>query len=198
MNSTQYLKTFKAIRFHFSQDYDIQKYGISGIKVSKKEYDKYNRFINKALNTFKPDEFIEYIVSNIVYGTPFDDIIKMNMTTYRKWKSVMNRLQTVVEDDIIDIRDEFLKPNNLSFSDLIKCEDGKHPYIFKMYLSNDIHKETLIILNDVFSLFNKFDECMDDYIWEDERGVLVKYSSFINYDKQNMMKRIYSVLRDEG
>jgi hypothetical protein len=81
-------------------------------------------------------------------------------------------------------------------SDLFKCQNGEHPYIFKMYLSEDIHKETLVVLNGMLSLFDKFDKCMDDFIWRDERDVLIKYSSFINYNKQDMMKRIYNVLQD--
>lgn len=199
MNSTQYLKVFKAVRLYFSQDYDIQKYGVTGVKVSEKEFNKYKRFLDRAVNKFKPNEFIEYIVCNIVYDTPFESIIRMNLTTYHKWKGIMSRLPSVIESDIIDIKEEFLIPNNLSFDELIKCDDGKHPLLFKMYLSGDIHKETFIVLDDMIGYFSSFDECMvDDFIWQDEKVVLLKYKSFINYNKQEMMKRIYSVLRDEG
>ena len=96
MNSTQYLKIFKGIRLYFSGSYDLETYGVTGINVSEKEFNKYKRFLEKSVNKFKTNEFIEYVVCNVVYVTPLERVIRMNLSTYNKWKGDITRLPSVV------------------------------------------------------------------------------------------------------
>jgi hypothetical protein len=197
MTTTDYLRIFKSIRLFLLKDYDIKKYGFEGVTVSEKEFNKYKRFLSKAKNKFNRDEFIEYVVSCTILNVAYEDIIKLDLKSYHIWKKKHNKLTNVIECDIIDIQDHFIKPNNLKFSDLFVCKKNEHPYILKMLLSEDIERETFIALNMLIGFYNDFDiHLKDDYIWNDTKQLLNKYAIFIKLDKNKIMRRIYNVTNE--
>jgi len=195
MTENDALRIFKSIRLYFKGSYDINKYGLLGVKVSEKEYHKYHYFLKKAKRIFNKTEFIQFVVANIINDVQFDDMIQINdysLRTYREWKKRNDRFTNEVNNDIISIKDEFLIPYHLEFNDLFMT-NGNHPPILKMLLGNDINSETFIAFNEVLHFYDDFDiKLKNDFIWEETRDKMLRYKIFLKIDKN----KIKDLLKD--
>ena len=79
---------------------------------------------------------------------------------------------------------EELEESNKQFGDLFNCAKGEHPYIIKAYLRKSITIETLVILDKIYGLVNKFDrEITDTIVWPDISRLIKKYRPFLVIDK---------------
>lgn len=196
MNGYQVYKMYLGIKMHFnSNTYDYVKYG-GGLKASidtfNKRNDKY--FFHKLGNRFKPEDLELYFISNFLVedniwiGSLFDEKCK---NRFYETKGRHERITYMFEQDVLHLLNRVEK-----FSDLFKVEVGQHPILIQATLAQDINIETLIIFNELFSCFQKWDEEIDDpVIWPEVRKKCLKYRSFL--DKiMTKRKKFVKILHD--
>ena len=75
------------------------------------------------------------------------------------------------------------------FDNNFKIIDGQHPILLKKFLGNEISIETLCILLAMTGAEKYWSKnLLYDMIWDDTKLKIVKYTPFIEYDKEKFKK----------
>lgn len=171
---------YVALTRHFNSTYDYFKYnGKVKAKVSSFEIRKDKYMFHKLSKHRNP---VGLIVSNILEdnckwsGNLFTEEANSN---FLQWENRIQSLTYNFKNEIENMDDKLLKN--------FVIDGGQHPLTLELYYRKEISIETLIILNDVFDIFPKWNKEIDDVvIWPDTYNVCMKYKSFFDYDIKNM------------
>ena len=189
MNGFEAYQTYLAVTNHFRQkSYDYFRYN-GKMKVSESSYlSRKDRWtFEKIAKRFDREEFVKYLVSNIL--TDSDNTWIGNMVggkgeiTYKKYVKNLESLSYSFKEDIQTIFDF-----QSNFDDIFVSETG-HPLLFRLYLRNKVHINTLVILNDLVN-YSKVWKKQDDMMMNDFIILLDKYSKFL-YSYKNIDKAKY-------
>lgn len=177
-------KTYLALRSHFTTDYDYFKYN-GKLKVKEESFlkrkDKF--FFEKIERRYKKD-LVPFFVSNLIKednswsGSLVSDKAEQ---VFNEWKKKFQSLKYSFREDMSKLRD-YLDRNDLQFDELFQCDDGQHPIILKLLISEDISIESFIILEKNLRFVKKINKHVDDFVWIEYNKKIVKYSSFIDID----------------
>jgi len=177
MDAFDAYKMFTAIKLHFSSpSYDYFKYNGS-VRVNESKFecrnDKY--FYHKLskkqnLELFLASNLFEN--HNLWVGNLFEDEYNQR---FKQAQKKHQSLTYVFDSDMsqFDNLDEALTVSN-----------GNYPKILNMYKRGEVSAETLIILNAALRLFEYWDANISDKVlWPKTKQSLVKYGSFLKFDK---------------
>lgn len=195
MNGFEAYKTYLGLKLHFSQpSYDFSKYN-GKVKASVSSFNKRkDRLFFERLSTQKKDnEIIDFFVSNF---TSLDDpsklwigdIIRDGNTNYAEWQKRIQSLSYIFEQEL---RAVFEGKN---FLDFIEVKGNKHPQIFKEYLIKNLSLETLVILDKILHITDKFDPVLLDPVWELNSNKIKKYSLLLKVEPQKYKNIIRKIL----
>lgn len=195
MNGFEAYKTYLGLKLHFSQpSYDFSKYN-GKVKASVSSYNnRKDRLFFERLSTQKKDqEIIDFFVSNF---TSLDDpsrlwigdIIRSGNSNYLEWQKRIQSLSYIFEQEIKNV----FEGNN--FLDFIEVKGNKHPKIFREYLARNLSLETMVILDKILHLTDKFDKVLIDPVWEVNSNKIKKYSNLLQVDVQKYKDIIRKVL----
>lgn len=178
-------KLYLALKSHFtSKSYDYFKYrgAISANARSfEKRHDRY-QFTKLA----KQKDLANFLTANMVYGsadTWVGDLVgnDSSVLLYKEFLKVRDSLAYVFTQDLEKLDDDVFKN--------ITVNEGQHPLLLKLVLQKEIHIETFIILNDLWSFTKKWNrEIADSVIWPDFFLKCKKYRPFILYDREKFMQ----------
>jgi len=182
---------FLALHSHFYQkNYDYFKY-------NKKIRASYERFLNRKDKYFfrklaKEKDIEGFVVSNILASTKkiwimdlFDEKAEEN---YIDWKKQKESLFYNFKEDLSILH------NDVSMSILVK--NGQHPLLLKQYLSKSISINTLIILDSCLHIFDYWNtHIQDNVVWPEEYMKLVKYRSFLSFDKAKYKNYLVDIIK---
>jgi hypothetical protein len=170
-------------------NYDYIKYkGV--VKASNESFMKRKdrMWFEKLSRSKSKQEVLQFFIANFVMNDHknlwIGDIIKNGNKTYLAWKKKIQSLTYLFTNEISYLLDSY------EFSELFKCESGYHPIILKEYLRKNVSLETLVILNKFINYTDKFDEKLNDPIWNSSSMVIHKYSIFLKIDNQKYKKII--------
>jgi hypothetical protein len=80
---------------------------------------------------------------------------------------------------------------------MLVVTDGQYPILLKEVMHNTIAVETLVILNDIMNFFPMWDKKISDTIvWPSMRRKFVKYTPFIDYDKEKFKSVLKETLKE--
>jgi hypothetical protein len=80
-----------------------------------------------------------------------------------------------------------MEQNNLSVENLFSVSKDSHPYIIKAYLRKSITIETLVILDKILNLIEKYDtEVNDTIVYPDISRLVKKYRPFLKFDLEKL------------
>jgi hypothetical protein len=100
--------------------------------------------------------------------------------TYKKWQKRIQGLTYLFEQDTMRVMDSVNSPN-----ELLAVKDGQYPKLLVLSQQGDIAIETLVIMNDLMNFFPMWDKKIsDNIIWPSYKNKCIKYSPFLNYDRQ--------------
>lgn len=180
-------KIYLALKSHFTSDYDYFKYhGKMRVKEESflKRRDKF--FFEKIERRYKK-ELVPFFVSNLIKednawsGSLATDQAEQ---TFNEWKKKTQSLRYVFKEDMGKIR-ALMDHNDLQFDELFDCDDGQHPAILKLLISEDISIESFVILDQVLSFAKRINRILlDDFTWIVYYKKVIKYSRFIEVDKK--------------
>jgi len=173
---------YLSLKNHFTNPkYDFFKYGAktrASVTSFSKRRDKY--FFEKTSRKYKDQEIVDFLVSNFVAATSVNqvwigEIISSGERTYSEWTKRQQSLTYLFKEQSKKLFSE----NELE--SVFNCSKG-HPILLKRYLGGDVSLETLVIFEKIFSFRQKFDEKLDDPVWETVSLKIQKYSPFLNID----------------
>ena len=183
---------YLAQKSHFSNvNYDYFKYNKkvrATITSFNRRSDKY--WFEKTSRKYNDKEVVDFLVSNFVAADSpsnlwIGSIINDGERTYSEWTKRQQSLTYLFKEQ----SNELLSNNELE--SVFNCSKG-HPILLKRYLGGDISLETLVIFEKIFSFRQKFDEKLDDPVWETVSLKIQKYKPFLNID----MFKYKKILRD--
>jgi len=183
---------YLSLKNHFTNPkYDFFKYGAktrASVTSFSKRRDKY--FFEKTSRKYKDQEIVDFLVSNFVAATSVNqvwigEIISSGERTYSEWTKRQQSLTYLFKEQSKKLFSE----NELE--SVFNCSKG-HPILLKRYLGGDVSLETLVIFEKIFSFRQKFDEKLDDPVWETVSLKIQKYKPFLNID----MFKYKKILRD--
>ena len=173
---------YLAQKSHFSNvNYDYFKYNKkvrATITSFNRRSDKY--WFEKTSRKYNDKEVVDFLVSNFVAADSpsnlwIGSIINSGERTYQEWMRRQQSLTYLFKEQ----SNELLSNNELE--SVFNCSKG-HPILLKRYLGGDVSLETLVIFEKIFSFRQKFDEKLDDPVWECVSLKIKKYSPFIQVD----------------
>jgi len=136
-----------AIKAHFTQKgYDYFKYK-GGAKAKEETYRRRNdKFFFEKLAKYPDDELTMMFVVNQLKDTPeWIGQLGLLKEAYDDWKKKIEALSYTFEQDI-----NTLKEKNEKFNPMVKYESGNHPPLLKLYLTEEVNLETMVILDEIF------------------------------------------------
>ena len=180
-------REYLALKSHFSnKTYDYFKY--NG-KLKSATIDSYEKRRDKLffMKLAKHKDPINFLVANFVENdrTWIGNIAYNEEAEkrYYNWLKKNQSLTYIFTSDLSKLDD--------NFDSNFLVEDNSHPNVLKLYLSNEISIETLVILTDLVRCISYWNKSMsDDPIWNDVLLKIKKYKPFIKYDKEKMKKII--------
>lgn len=179
---------FLGIKLHFdpSKTYDAFKYKFKGPYCKRETFlssrDKYH-YEKLATKYNKHNDVILYSLANIISGKTW--IREADENTYLEWTAKMQRLNYTFDEDIKTLHDEAENENIDCFDNVIipkDANDGKLPLIYRLYQSDKITLETLVILDTICDYTKNLDSKISDplKIASEISSLIRAYKPFLN------------------
>jgi hypothetical protein len=188
-NAFDVYRRYLAMKNHFSTPtFDYFKYhGRTNASVSsfEKRRDKF-QFGKLATRA----DYESFLLANIVHdpgqwvGNLFDEGAE---DVYLDWKRRTQSLTYLFEQEIHRLDRDF----NSNFI----VVDGGHPPLLSLFLSGQIHLETLVILDSLLGFVKTWDkQIKEPYIWPSVSLKLKKYKPFLSYNKKKMRQKLLDLI----
>ncbi len=183
MDPFESYKLYNALKLHFETDgYDAFKYNFK-TKVKPQSFfnrrDKY--FFAKIGKNYGKDA-LTYYVANFKEGVSYvgDMVNEVGETNFKNHQKVAQSITRVFQDDI----NKLSEINETNFNGLFMSEEGQQPLIVQLWLQEEIHLETLVILDSILGFMQRESKNISDtLIWPDIQRKILKYAPFVNFDK---------------
>ena len=188
---------YLSLKNHFTNPkYDFFKYGAktrASVASFNKRRDKY--WFEKTSRKYNDEEVVKFLVSNFSAASNpqnlwIGEIINSGERTYSEWTKRQQSLTYLFKEQ----SNELLSNNELE--SVFNCSKG-HPILLKRYLGGDVSLETLVIFEKIFSFRQKFDNKLDDPVWETVSLKIQKYKPFLNNLDMFKYKKILRDIVDE-
>jgi len=178
--------TYLALKMHFTQDgYDYFKYN-GKVRVNPRSFDtRKDKFYFYKLS--KHPDLLNYYVANMIEKPNIwagDLLQEKSKKIYNDWLAQQQSITYRFELEVRDLYPEF--------DDKVKVKGGQHPTIYKFYRQGLVSLETLIILDEIYNIFEYWNrEVADPILWPETYKLCKKYRSFLHYD----IKKFKGVLK---
>jgi len=178
---------YLACKMHFnSPSYDYFKYN-GKVRANAQKFDtRRDKYFYYKLS--KKDDLLNYYAATLSENpdTWVDALLsEKGEKNYAEWKQ---RQESFTYRFGLETQD--LYPD---FDSLVVVEGGQHPMLYKHYRQNAISKETLIVLDEIYNIFEYWNSNIEDVIlWPKDFMLLQKYKPFIRYDVKkckNILKK---------
>jgi len=189
MDAFQVYKYYLALKLHFTTDkYDVIKQK-GNVRASRQAFAKRSDLfaINKIAKKYSDEEVANFLIANFVSGDRWGGVFDADAReTYLEWKKRIEGLTYTFNRDLDNLELE-MEQNNLSVENLFSVSKDSHPYIIKAYLRKSITIETLVILDKILNLIEKYDtEVNDTIVYPDISRLVKKYRPFLKFDLEKL------------
>lgn len=180
MNAILVYQEYRALKLHFTTDYDYFKYGgklrVKNDPRGRKDWGFFERLS-------KDKEYPTLILSNILKNPKLwvGDLFNTEcVETHNLWKRRNQGLTYQFKTDINKLPDDI--------NEFLLSKNG-HPELLRKYIAGEITLETLCILNNKIGFVNYWNSVMEgDPVWGATEGLMLKYTPFVHYDKGKIDK----------
>ena len=176
---------YLAINNHFNtESYDFFKYnGKVPVKLPAflKRNDKYH-FAKLARE--HRDELRDFLVANLSIQKYYVKNLLDNecVDNYKQFKKRKQKLTYTITEDMRYLQDKYEEINKV-----LDGISGQHPPLLKEFLGKKITAETVIAFDNMFGIFNDYDELIQEqFIWPNQKNKLNKLKPFIEYEQQKL------------
>jgi len=189
---------YNSLKLHFtSGSYDYFKYNgktnVSTVTFLKRK-DKYTFY--KLSRKYSLEEMRDFYVANFLQGDKW--VGEMSNAdgeeVYRKWQKRIQSLTYTFENDIM-----YMLADGNSPDKMLEVKPNDYPQLMKFVQLNQVSLETLCILNDIMNFIPMWTKKIDDdIVWPDFRMKCLKYTPFIQYDKNKFKNILKEKIRENA
>ena len=176
---------YLSLKQHFNKvDYDYFKFnGKVRANVNSFENRKDKHHFVRLSKIYKEEDLTKFFVSNFIKSS---DLWVGNLTSpegrenYISWKSKIQSLPYVFENEINEILDD-----SVSFNSLFECVGGQHPPVLRSVFGGDLSIESFIIMDSILRFSSTFNEKIEESVmWPNLYSMCIKYAPFLVVNKQ--------------
>jgi len=187
---------YSALKLHFtSSSYDYFRYnGKTNVSQDTflKNKSKYQFY--KLSRKYSLGELRNFYIANFVYGES-NWVGQMTgpegEVAYKKWQKINQSLSYIFKSDMEKMIDES------SPEEMLIVVEGQHPKLLRTVMSGEISIETIVILNNLLNFFPMWDRKIhDDLLWPNYKLKFIKYTPFIQYDKDKSKSMLRDLIRE--
>lgn len=178
MSAFEAYKDYVSLKNHFTKDsYDYFKYnGKSRLKQSSFNSRKDKIFFERLA---KNEDVCGFLVANLSINPKLwiRDLAysESAQVVYQDWKKRNQSLSYNFKNDMKKIVEE--------------PKDQHHPAAMRLFLGGQISLESLCIFVEITNSFKVWDSKLEyDPIWEDLKMRIIKYTPFIKFDRDKVIK----------
>lgn len=174
---------FLAMKAHFTRDsYDYFRFNGKVRTNHDKFMKRHDRFAFHRLS--KKDDAQNLILASLIKNEDLwitDILDSTGEKNYKEWKKTQDTLSYTFKEDMTKLANLEIK-----FDDLVKVTDGQYPRLLKEYQIGTISLESLMILNDITSVFKYWNKHIsDDLIWPSLFTKMKKYRTFLSLQSKH-------------
>ena len=176
---------YLSLKQHFNKvDYDYFKFkGKVRANANSFENRKDKHHFVRLSKIYKEEDLTKFFVSNFVKSS---DLWIGNLTSpegrenYISWKSKIQSLPYVFENEVDEILDDYN-----DFNTLFDCVDGQHPPVLRSVFGGDLSIESFIIMDSILRFSSVFNEKIEESVmWPNLYSMCIKYAPFLVVNKQ--------------
>jgi hypothetical protein len=195
---------FLALRRHFTDhNYDFHKYN-GKVKASEEKYRKDRKiyyFFERLVLTRKEEIIVEFLLSSFIMSKNpskvwIQDLISSSELKYSEYRLLKDNLSKIIEDDF-NLIISFCVTHEIDFNDLFYTDGKKHPPIIKLFLSDKISIETVIVIDKIIHFTENLDKKLTDSVWKSVLFGIQKYKPFLkidlNFYKNLLRDKVYVI-----
>jgi hypothetical protein len=177
---------YTALKVHFSvKDYDAFAYNFKTNLSYSTYLGRPDKTIFKKLSRKYPSRDLIRFFASHLYLDHTMWVGEMTEERYREWQGRMDRLYTVVDEEMVAIQ-KFVRERG-HIKHLFRDARLSNPPILSMARRKEISMETFIVLDNYVGFFKYLDKNMlIPFVWEEYRHKCDKYRPFIVYDDARM------------
>lgn len=177
-------KLYNALKLHFETDsYDAVRYNYkSNVSPSSffKRKDKYffAKLAKKYDKNLKEFYISQFKNTEKYVGDMMDEEAEKNYLDYKRIQESIHRVFSI---DINKLDDHLC---GADFDKLFESYDGQQPLVIKLWMQEEIHLETVVILNSILGFIpRESKKITDTIIWPDMKRLIEKYTPFVNFSE---------------
>ena len=186
---------YRALKLHFTTDYDFNKYK-GKVKYTPAQFDKntHKYVYEKLAKKFSDEDLKKFFIANFLQNENVWVQELLSQEAYEnfvKFNTKCQSLSYVFEGELISI---FGEENHKL---LFKSNSGDLPLLLTKLLRNEVSPETILIMNEFLHFLPKWEtNIKDEFIWPKVKLKLFKYRSFLEYDKSKFKKTFIDTVRE--
>jgi hypothetical protein len=186
---------YKALKLHFTTDYDFNKYrGKVKYTVDQFNKNKHKYVYEKLAKKYSDDELKKFFLANFLKNETVwvQDLLSQEAyENYVEYNKKQQSLSYVFENDLLNI---FSEENHKK---LFTTKTNDFPSLLTKLLRNEVCAETVIIMNEFMDFLPKWEKNIkDDFIWPRVKHKMFKYRSFLEYDRSKFKKTLINTVKE--
>ena len=186
---------YRALKLHFTTDYDFNKYK-GKVKYTPAQFDKnsHKYVYEKLAKKFSDEDLKKFFIANFLQNENVwvQDLLSQEAyEIFVKFNTKSQSLSYVFEGELISI---FGEENHKL---LFKSNSDDLPLLLTKLLRNEVSPETILIMNEFLHFLPKWEENIkDEFVWPKVKLKLFKYRSFLEYDKSKFKKTFIDTVKE--
>lgn len=186
---------YRALKLHFTTDYDFYKYkGKIKYTVPQFHKNKHKFVYDKLATKYSEDELRLFFVANFLQNETVWVQDLLSQESYENYITFCKKKQSlsyIFKNDLLNI---FSEENHKK---LFKCENNDFPLLLTKMLRNEVCTETVVIMDDFMDFIPKWNKNIkDDFIWPRIKTKLLKYKPFLEYDKSKFKRTLIDTVKE--
>jgi len=183
-------KLYNSLKLHFeSKSYDAFKYNFKTSVTPKSFFKRKDKYFFAKLGNKYGKNLKEFYVSQFIKGVSYigDMINEDGESNWAEYQKVHQSIHRMFEVDLNTLSGYI--DNGRSFDELFECDSMNVPFIIKLWMSEEIRLETLIILDSILGFIQRSDKIITEtIIWPDVYRTVNAYRPFVNFDSEKCLK----------
>jgi hypothetical protein len=186
---------YRALKLHFTTDYDFNKYK-GKVKYTPAQFDKnsHKYVYEKLAKKFSDEDLKKFFIANFLQNENVwvQDLLSQEAyEIFVKFNTRCQSLSYVFEGELISI---FGEENHKL---LFKSNSDDLPLLLTKLLRNEVSPETILIMNEFLHFLPKWEtNIKDEFVWPKVKLKLFKYRSFLEYDKSKFKKTFIDTVKE--
>ena len=186
---------YRALKLHFTTDYDFNKYkGKLKYTPSQFEKNKHRYVYEKLAKKFSDEDLKKFYIANFLQNDAVwvQDLLSQDAyDNFVQFNKKQQSLSYVFENELLNI---FSESNHKK---LFKSNSNDFPLLLTKLLRNEVSSETIIIMNEFIGFLPKWEETIkDDFIWPKIKHKMFKYRSFLEYDRSKFKTTLLNIVKE--